>query len=196
MNLHKPKTKFIEIKVSLSGQAHMLMLEGEIIEKVNSVKQLGILFQDDLKLNTNVDKIVLKGSQRLRFTTVSKKAGMDQTQLLKVYFSRIRLILEYACQVWSPGLTSMQEYDIEQVQKRALWAISPSESYAECLELSKLTPLKERQVHLLANLYKKIKDNCTNPLHCHLPVEKVRFIASDPPKRELSIHVLNVLMEV
>ncbi len=33
MNLNKPKTKFMEIKFSFPGQAHPLMLEGEIIEK-------------------------------------------------------------------------------------------------------------------------------------------------------------------
>ncbi len=37
MNLNKPKTKFMEIKVSLSGQIHSLWLEGEIIEKVNTI---------------------------------------------------------------------------------------------------------------------------------------------------------------
>ncbi len=83
---------------------------------------LGIHIQEDLKWNTHVNKIVLRHSQRLSMT-VSKKAGMDQTQLLKVYLSRIRPILEYACQVWSPGLTAMQEYDIKQVHKSALQAI-------------------------------------------------------------------------
>ncbi len=77
-------------------------------------------------------QIVLKGSQRLRFMTVSEKAGMDQTQLLKVYISQIRPIMEYAYQVWSPGLTVMQGYDIEHVQKMALQTIWPSTSYAEC----------------------------------------------------------------
>ncbi len=47
----------MEIKFSLFGQAHPLVLEGEIIEKVNSVKLLGIHTQDDLKWNTHVDKM-------------------------------------------------------------------------------------------------------------------------------------------
>ncbi len=38
MNLNKTKTKFMEIKFSLSVQAHPLILEGEIIDKVNTVK--------------------------------------------------------------------------------------------------------------------------------------------------------------
>ncbi len=49
MNLNKLKTKFMEIKFSLSGSVHPLVLEGEIIEKVNNVKLLGIHIQDDLK---------------------------------------------------------------------------------------------------------------------------------------------------
>ncbi len=32
MNLNKAKTKFMEIRFSLSGQAHFLILESEIIQ--------------------------------------------------------------------------------------------------------------------------------------------------------------------
>ncbi len=31
MNLNEPKTKFMEIKFSFSGQAHLLILKGDII---------------------------------------------------------------------------------------------------------------------------------------------------------------------
>ncbi len=48
MDLNKSKTKFMEIKFSVSDQAYPLMLECEIIEKVNTVKLLGIHIQDDL----------------------------------------------------------------------------------------------------------------------------------------------------
>ncbi len=40
---------WMEITFSVSSQAHLLILEGEIIEKVNTVKLLGIYIQDDLK---------------------------------------------------------------------------------------------------------------------------------------------------
>ncbi len=40
INLNKPKTKFIEIMFSLSGQALLQILEGAIIEKFNTVKLL------------------------------------------------------------------------------------------------------------------------------------------------------------
>ncbi len=65
-----------------------------------------------------------------------------------------------------------------------LWAIWPSKSYAECQELSRLTTLKERCVHLCADLYKKIKDDCTNSLHCLLPSAKVHvYNLRDTKKR-------------
>ncbi len=74
----------MEITFSLFGQAYLLILEGEIIEKVNTAKMLDIYAQDDYKCNTNVKIIVIKGSQRLSFMTVSKKASVDQTQFLKI----------------------------------------------------------------------------------------------------------------
>ncbi len=91
----------------------------------------------------------------------------------------------------------MQEHDIEQVQKRSLQAILSYKSYAKCLELSNFTTLSERQVQLCIDLSQKIKDNCTNPLHCIFHAEKGdRVITSDTPNIELFERVLNKLMEV
>jgi hypothetical protein len=162
MNLNKPKTKFMEISFSQSGQAHPLTPQGEILEKVDVTKLLGIYVQDNLKWNVQVDKLVTKGSQRLQFLTAGKKAGMDQEQLLTVYKARIRSLLEYACQVWSPGLTVMQENDIERIQKRALHTICPQMSYKECLKHCNMITLKAKHTNLCYDLYCKIK-NPENP---------------------------------
>ncbi len=65
------QTQVMEIIFSLSGEAHPLILECEIIEKDNTVKLLGVYIQEDLKWNTHVNQIVIRESQRLRFMTVS-----------------------------------------------------------------------------------------------------------------------------
>ncbi len=65
---------------------------------------------------------------------VDKKAGMDQTQIFKVDVARIKMILEYTFQVWSPDLTVMMEHDIEHVQNRVLQAIWTYMSYIDCIE--------------------------------------------------------------
>ena len=46
-----------------------------------------------------------------------KRAGIDQTDLLKIYLSVIRPVLEYACQVWHTCLPKYLCNKIETVQK-------------------------------------------------------------------------------
>ncbi len=58
-------------------------------------------------------KMIIKGSQKVRFMTVSKKGMNGSNPVIKLLCFKIRPILEYAFQVWSPGLTVMQKHDIE-----------------------------------------------------------------------------------
>jgi len=48
-----------------------------------------------------------------------------------VFTSIIRSVLEYACPVWHPGLTKKLSEDIECVQKRCLKLLFPALSYTE-----------------------------------------------------------------
>ncbi len=56
----------MDIKFSISGQAHPLILEGEIIEKVNTLKLLGIYFQD------------YNGNQGLRLRRLAKRQSFTK----------------------------------------------------------------------------------------------------------------------
>jgi len=44
------------------------------------------------------------------------RAGLPTSDILCVYCSIIRSVLEYACPVWHPGLTKKLSKDIERVQ--------------------------------------------------------------------------------
>jgi hypothetical protein len=46
------------------------------------------------------------------------RAGVSANDIIAVYCSVNRSILEYACPVWHPGLTQAQSEDLERVQKR------------------------------------------------------------------------------
>jgi len=48
------------------------------------------------------------------------KAGVPTREIVYIYCSVIRSVLEYACPVWHPGLTSKLSKDIERVQKTLL----------------------------------------------------------------------------
>ncbi len=96
-------------------------------------------------------------------------------------------ILEYACQVWHPGLTDYLAKDIERIQKRALWVIYPEKSYEESLNLTKLTTLSERRDQACRAFVKSMKSK-DHKLHHLIPSQKVnnytmrRPMKYEPPK--------------
>lgn len=114
------------------------------IETVSSYKLLGVYLSNDLLWNVHCDYIVKKANKRLYILRVLKKARVGRSQLLTVYCSLIRPILEYAVPVWSsiPDYLSLK---VERVQKRALRIILPGLSYEELLHSAGLETLEKRR---------------------------------------------------
>ena len=49
-----------------------------------------------------------------------KRAGIRQTDLVNVYVSVVRPVLEYACPVWHTNLTKYLSDNIEMIQKKSI----------------------------------------------------------------------------
>jgi hypothetical protein len=102
-------------------------------------------------------------------------AGVRDSDIIVVYSSIIRSILEYACPVWHPGLTQQLSEDIEAIQKRCLRIIYPAITYAEALVISGLERLDERRERFTRNMFEEMK-NDNHPLHSILPhLEQSQF---------------------
>ena len=97
-----------------------------------------------------------------------KRAGVPTTDILLIYISMIRSVLEYACQVWHTSLTRGQSDQLEAVQRRALRILYPDRPYAEALILSGLPPLSERREELSKALFMDILEP-SHQLHYLLP---------------------------
>ena len=67
-----------------------------------------------------------------------KRAGIGQHDLVTIYVSVIRPVLEYACLVGHINLNIHLTGSIETVQKRALKCIYPGNEYADILYLTNL----------------------------------------------------------
>ncbi len=74
-----------------------------------------------------------------------KRAGSEQKDLLKIYLSVIRPVLEYACPVWHPHLPKYLSDSIEHIQKRALRCIYPGRSYEDILKDLHIPTLHDRR---------------------------------------------------
>jgi len=118
VNLNKTKNSYgTSVKnVSLTTSSPV---PGDI-ERVNSVKLLGINLDADFSWKSHVEAITSKATQRLYFLKQLRRAGVPQAQLLYFYTGVIRLVLEYAAPVWNHLLTITQIDQIEAIQRRAL----------------------------------------------------------------------------
>ena len=76
----------------------------QLLERVTSIKSLGVTLRNDLKWNDHVNIITSKASKRLYLLKQLKRADVAKVELIKFYCSCIRSVLEYACQLFHSAL--------------------------------------------------------------------------------------------
>jgi len=89
---------------------------GVAIDKIESIKDLGVTFDNKLKFDHHINNIINKAYQILGI--VKRNFTYHQTVLLSYIKSMIRSQLEYAVCVWNPHHQYLIE-KLEKVQKRA-----------------------------------------------------------------------------
>ena len=105
-----------------------LQMSGSIIEQVPSYKLLGVHLSHNLSWSIHCDYIVKRARKRLYVLRVLMKSGLPPADLIQVYCSLVRPILEYASPVWA-ALPNCLVQLVESVQKSALGIIFPDCSY-------------------------------------------------------------------
>ncbi|KAK2188935.1 hypothetical protein NP493_119g04018 [Ridgeia piscesae] len=115
-------------------------------------KLLGVTISQDLTWNKHVDNIVKKAGKRLYLLYQLKRAGITQKDLVSVYVSVVRPVLEYACPVWHTNLPQYLSDNIEVIQKRALKCIFPGLGYAEILRRVNLAGYVECKTDIKYNV--------------------------------------------
>ena len=132
MKINASKTHEQLINFSRNGeQARIppITMNGEQIERTDSAKILGVTISADLTWNAHVNNTVSKASKRLYMLYQLKRAGVDQRDLVRIYMSVIRPVLEYAAPVWSTSMPGYLSDKIETIQKRAMRTIFPGMDY-------------------------------------------------------------------
>ena len=90
------------------------------------------------------DYIIKKANRRLYALRTLKKCGVPTSDLITVYCSLIRSVIEYASAVFA-NLPKYLSDALEGIQKRALRIILPNLHYDEALILSGLPSLEDRR---------------------------------------------------
>jgi hypothetical protein len=109
------------------------------------IRDLGILFQDDLKFGSHINKIVASANGKLGIIR-NTFHELNKDNFIVLYKAFVRPILEYCCTTWSPH-NIMYHKEIEKVQKRATKLVQHmyTLSYSDRLKALNLTTLYYRR---------------------------------------------------
>ena len=130
------------------------------VKKCSNEKDLGVVFDTDLKFDLHVNSVVSKANQVLGLIK-RNFTDLDESSMVLLFKSLIRPLLEYGQPVWSPHLLKQSRL-IENVQRRATKLIHKIKDlpYKERLEYLKLPSLKYRRTQGdLIQVYKLFKSN-------------------------------------
>ena len=111
-----------------------------------------------LKWQDNTLVIVKKASKRLHIIRVLRRCGLSASDMLVVYFSLVRSLLEYASPIWHTMLPTYLSDKIERVQKRAFRIIYPPVDHEDALKIAQCTRLDERRQVICGKTFQKIQD--------------------------------------
>ena len=149
-----------------------IIIDGMNIERVQTCTLLGITLNEDLTWHDHIEKVYKKASQRLFFVAQLRKSRMSGNELVTVYISLVRPILEYGCQLWHGGLTVHQGTLLESIQERALAIAFPQLSYTNALSQANLPTLHQRRDDLCKRMFHDAQDPC-HKLNALLPPERI-----------------------
>ena len=119
------------------------------LDIVSSHKILGLKMMDTLKWNDNSKNTITKASKRIYI--------IRPQDLIHIYLTLIRPVLEYCCAVWSNSIPVYLSEKIEKVQKRVMRIVFPDLHYTDALSVAKCDRLDERRLKLCLKVLSNIK---------------------------------------
>ena len=143
MKFHPDKCKVMHI--GHNNKKRNYFISGQQIKKVEEEKDLGVLISDDLKSKKHVAKTAKKANQLLGMIKRTMTCK-NKDNILNLYTSLVRPILDYGAAVWSPH-HQKDIQKIEKVQRRATKMIKEIRNltYEERLKVCNLTSLENRR---------------------------------------------------
>jgi len=103
MRVHETKTKEMAMHPDSSIDLDYLpriSIKGKQIERVDAFKLFGVIISSDLSWSAHVSYILKKVSKRMYCIRYLVRAGVNESDIVQVYTSIVRSVLEYACPVW------------------------------------------------------------------------------------------------
>ena len=143
--------------------ATRLKLKDENINVVNKMKILGTTVTSSLSWDDNCSEMIRKVNSRMQLIRNIKKFGATKQELVHLWITFCRSVLEQSCVLWHSTLTQDNITDLERTQKTFARLILKDQygSYAEALLKLNLLPLSERRRQLCLKFGKSGVENNT-----------------------------------
>ena len=165
MQVNQAKTQILCISASSSDSVSSYIrpkIDGEVTETRSGdhLKIVGFHFDEKPSVACHIRHTCAKFRSGLWSLRKLKHIGMGEDDLMKIYKSTLRSVVEFASVVYGPMLTSAMETDIESLQLRATKIIfGPYVSYRTVLEETELETLTSRREKSIEKFAKKTLKN-------------------------------------
>ena len=140
-----------------------LQLHGAVIERVPNYKLLGVIITEELTMNEHCDYIHKKDLKRLYALRTLKRAGVNCEDLVLVYCSLVRSVIEYATPVWATVPTYLEDL-LESIQRKALRIIFGKLEYASAMPMAGFDLLTARRAATYEKFIQKARQCPPPPL--------------------------------
>lgn len=117
MSLNIDKCAIISITYSLNRIEFPYYFGNELIKRVSSVKDLGVIIDEKLRFKEHISNITRKAYRMLGFIFRCGKYFAKQSTMLTLYKSLVRSNLEYCSVIWNPFYGNSKD-QIERVQRK------------------------------------------------------------------------------
>ena len=135
-----------------------LTMEGKPLDIVDHTKLLGLIVSNDLSWSRNTLSLIKRANSRMELLRRISSFSAPLKDLVQIYITYIRSILEQSCVIWHSTLTKEDSDNLERVQKNALRNILKERysDYENSLKLVGLETLFLRREKLIYNFGKKM----------------------------------------
>lgn len=145
----------------VSANLSTIHISGEQLETVKCAKILGLTISNDLKWTDHVLDIINKANKRIYFIIQLKRAKVPARDIISIYCSCLRPVLEYGSQVFHYALLTYLSDSIERVQKRIPAIVHQSQDYDLNLQKSNLDrPSVRLKIKCISEV---VLRNCSGP---------------------------------
>ena len=161
MRVNESKTQVLCISAAKNSVVtSYINTDCDRISSGSELKILGFWFGEAPNVSLHVEKTVAKFRARLWTLRHLKRSGMSTSDLLFIYSSIIRPVIDFASNTYHSMLSAGLSYSLECLQKRALKIIYGAvHSYEVLLKKSSIPRLSDRREEMFKKFSEKAKNN-------------------------------------